>query len=70
MWIVYQAYLGKAEKYIRTDGNTNFDEGGAFHDIPWVIRQFGIVPNEVLPDLITEQKDIITLNLFRFLKVL
>jgi len=51
MWIVYQAYLGKAEKYIRTDGNTNFDEGGAFHDIPWVIKQFGIVPNEVFAGL-------------------
>ncbi len=44
MFIVYQAYLGKAEKYYRTDGNTNFDEGGAFHDIPWVISRFGIVP--------------------------
>ena len=46
MYIVYQAYLGKAEKYFRTDGHTNFDEGGAFHDIPWVIRRFGIVPQE------------------------
>lgn len=44
MYIVYQAYLGKAEKYIRTDGHTNFDEGGAFHDIPWVIKRYGIVP--------------------------
>ena len=44
MFIVYQAYLGKAEKFYRTDGNTNFDEGGAFHDIPWVISRFGIVP--------------------------
>lgn len=51
MYIVYQAYLGKAEKYMRTDGNTNFDEGGAFHDIPWVINRFGIVPNEVFTGL-------------------
>lgn len=51
MYIVYQAYLGKAEKYIRTDGNTNFDEGGAFHDIPWVINRFGIVPHEVFTGL-------------------
>ena len=51
MYIVYQAYLGKAEKYMRTDGNTNFDEGGAFHDIPWVIKRFGIVPNEVFSGL-------------------
>lgn len=51
MYIVYHAYLGKAEKYIRTDGNTNFDEGGAFHDIPWVIKRYGIVPSEVFEGL-------------------
>ena len=44
MWIARFAYLGKADKHIRTDGNTNFDEGGAFHDIPWVIKRYGIVP--------------------------
>jgi bleomycin hydrolase len=46
MWIARFAYIGKADKYIRTGGNTNFDEGGAFHDIPWVIRRYGIVPSE------------------------
>ncbi len=51
MYIVYHTYLGKADKYIRTDGNTNFDEGGAFHDIPWVISQYGIVPNEAFSGL-------------------
>jgi bleomycin hydrolase len=51
MYIVYQAYLGKADKYFRTDGNTNFDEGGAFHDIPWVISRFGVVPNEYFKGL-------------------
>ena len=51
MYIVYQAYLGKADKYIRTDGNTNFDQGGAFHDIPWVIKRFGIVPTSAFSGL-------------------
>ena len=51
MWIVYHAYLGKAEKYMRTDGHTNFDEGGAFHDIPWVISRYGIVPTEAFKGL-------------------
>ncbi len=51
MYIVYQAYLGKADKYFRTDGNTNFDEGGAFHDIPWVISRFGVVPESVFTGL-------------------
>jgi bleomycin hydrolase len=44
MYIVRNAYMGKAEKYIRMNGHSNFDEGGAFHDIPWVIRKYGILP--------------------------
>lgn len=51
MWIVYHGYLGKAEKYIRMDGKANFDEGGAFHDIPWVIKNYGIVPTEAYKGL-------------------
>jgi bleomycin hydrolase len=47
MYVVRKSYLGKAEKYIRMQGNANFDEGGAFHDIAWVIRNHGIVPKEV-----------------------
>jgi bleomycin hydrolase len=44
MYIVRNAYLGKAENYIRMYGKFNFGPGGAFHDIPWVIERFGIVP--------------------------
>ena len=44
MFIVRKAYEAKAEKYIRMDGRTNFGEGGAFHDIPFVIENFGILP--------------------------
>ena len=44
MFIVRKAYESKAEKYIRMDGKINFSEGGAFHDIPFVIRKYGIVP--------------------------
>ncbi len=51
MWIARFAYLGKAEKYIRMDGKSNFDEGGAFHDIAWVIKRYGIVPLEAYKGL-------------------
>ena len=51
MYIARKAYEGKAEKYIRMDGKINFSEGGAFHDIPYVIRRYGIVPEEVYPGL-------------------
>ena len=44
MFIVRKAYEMKAEKYIRMDGKINFAEGGAFHDIPLVIKKYGIVP--------------------------
>jgi bleomycin hydrolase len=47
MYIVRKAYESKAEKYIRMDGKINFSEGGAFHDIPYVIKNYGIVPEEI-----------------------
>lgn len=47
MYIVRKAYELKAEKYIRMDGKINFGQGGAFHDIPLVIKNFGIVPNDI-----------------------
>jgi bleomycin hydrolase len=51
MYIVRKAYESKAEKYIRMDGKINFSEGGAFHDIPYVIRRYGIVPQQVYSGL-------------------
>jgi len=51
MFIVRKAYESKAEKYVRMDGKINFSEGGAFHDIPFVIRNYGIVPKEVYTGL-------------------
>lgn len=51
MYIARKAYEAKAEKYIRMDGKINFGEGGAFHDIPYVIRNYGIVPLEVYSGL-------------------
>ncbi len=51
MYIVRNAYLGKAENYLRMYGNFNFGAGGAFHDIPWVIKRYGIVPLEAYDGL-------------------
>ncbi|MDX1650974.1 MAG: C1 family peptidase [Brumimicrobium sp.] len=51
MYVARKAYEGKAEKYIRMDGKINFAQGGAFHDIPWVFRNYGIVPNAVYDGL-------------------
>jgi bleomycin hydrolase len=51
MFVVRMAYLDKAEKYVRMHGTIEFGEGGAFHDIPQVIRRHGIVPEEVYKGL-------------------
>ncbi|MCO5259698.1 MAG: C1 family peptidase [Crocinitomicaceae bacterium] len=51
MFIVRKAYESKADKYIRMDGKTNFSQGGAFHDIPFVVKKYGIVPQDVYKGL-------------------
>src|SRR5690554_6829393 len=51
MYIARKAYEAKAENYIRMDGKSNFSQGGAFHDIPYVFRRYGIVPNDVYSGL-------------------
>jgi bleomycin hydrolase len=47
MFVVYHAYMEKAQKYVRMHGKTNFDAGGVFHDVTNVIARYGIVPDEV-----------------------
>lgn len=51
MFIVRNAYIGKAENFLRMYGTFTFGAGGAFHDIPWVIERFGIVPESVYSGL-------------------
>ncbi len=46
MFVVRQCYIDKAEKYIRLHGSLNFSGGGAFHDVAYVIKNYGLVPNE------------------------
>lgn len=51
MFVVYHTYSEKADKYVRMQGNTNFAGGGACHDVAHVIRQYGIVPEEIYKGL-------------------
>ncbi len=47
MFVVRQAYLDRADKYVRMHGKSNFGQGGGFWDIPYVLKNYGIVPEEV-----------------------
>jgi len=51
MFVVRQAYMDKADKFVRMHGKSNFAQGGAFHDIPYVLSNYGIVPEEVYAGL-------------------
>lgn len=51
MFIVRNAYLEKAITYVRMHGQFNFAAGGAFHDIPYIIKKYGIVPEEIYQGL-------------------
>lgn len=44
MFVVWNTYNEKADRYIRMHGSTNFSPGGAFHDVIWVLNHYGMVP--------------------------
>ena len=46
MFVVRQCYLDKANKYVRMDGEVNFAQGGAAHDVPYVWEMYGAIPEE------------------------
>ena len=51
MWIVRHTYPAKTEKYMRLHGNLNLAAGGSFEDVLWVMRNYGIVPQEAYQGL-------------------
>lgn len=51
MYLVYYAYLDKAERYIRMHGKIAFSEGGMLTDPLSLIEKYGIVPREVYSGL-------------------
>lgn len=51
MFIVRHCYADKAEKYVRLHGNLNFGAGGAFHDVVYVLKNYGALPEEAYEGL-------------------
>lgn len=45
MYIARRAYTLKAERFVRMMGKTNFGQGGAFHDVMNVIKDYGLMPD-------------------------
>lgn len=51
MFVVHHSYSDKADKYVRTHGTVNFGGGGSFHDVVYVLQNYGIVPEEAMRGL-------------------
>ncbi len=51
MFVVNHTYRDKAEKYVRLHGSLEFGEGGAFDDVIYAIKHYGLVPESVMPGL-------------------
>jgi bleomycin hydrolase len=52
MFFVHHTYSEKANNYLRYQGTSNFSEGGQAHDVMNVIREFGMVPENIYPGYI------------------
>lgn len=51
LYVVWNTYDGKADKYVRMHGHVNFGQGGAAADVTWAIKNYGIVPLSVYDGL-------------------
>ncbi len=51
MFVVGKSYHDRAIKFVRLDGHLNFAAGSSFGDVLNVIRDYGIVPQDVMPGL-------------------
>ena len=51
MYAVRLCYSDKAIKYVRLHGALNFGGGGAFHDVTYVLKKYGMVPESVYKGL-------------------
>ena len=44
MYIVYNTYIDRAKTAVRTHGDVSFSQGGAFNDVIYGMKHYGLVP--------------------------
>lgn len=57
MWNVRFAYPEKALNYVRLSGTSNFSVGGQGHDVMRVIKEYGMVPEEIYKGMNIAEED-------------
>lgn len=51
MFVVYKCYHNKAVRYIRTNGQIHFEQGGSHLDVPYIWERYGMMPEEAYKGL-------------------
>jgi bleomycin hydrolase len=46
MFVAKKAYTEKADNYLRMHGRTNMAEGGGFPDVMYILKKYGMMPEE------------------------
>ena len=49
MYVVEKSYNDRAAAAVRTHGDVSFSQGGAFNDVIYCLKHYGMVPDEVMP---------------------
>ncbi len=48
-FLVYHTYMDRADKTVRTHGDASFSQGGSFYDAIYCLKNYGMVPEGVMP---------------------
>lgn len=51
MFVVHHTMEDRAEKYVRLHGDSPFAPGGSFYDVMYCMKNYGLVPQEVMTGL-------------------
>ena len=48
-FLVYNTYMDRADKAVRTHGDVSFSQGGSFYDAVYCMKNYGMVPQSAMP---------------------
>ncbi len=51
MFVVHKTMQDRGVNYVRYHGDSSFSPGGSFYDVMYCIKNYGIVPQEVMPGI-------------------
>lgn len=50
MFVVHKTMEDRAAQAVRTHGDVSFSQGGSFYDVLYCLKNYGIVPQEAMPE--------------------